>query len=382
MIGLLGAAATAPVAGCRDRNPPPPRVPLPTQHDREARLREREEMRPLPEPSYEDPATRRPFEDEPLVTQRPPEQRAFVESYRAVGSPRITLFVNRTLEGKLVPVNPDDPLVSVERRQRAKGDITVERTDIERRGYRRSDDVRERGDRFESRGDGGEFRESLDVYLRPGQYDEAQARSIDYEAIETILTDWIASNGQVTVISPVMARQRLSDEQVKEMEAGRPQALREVAQQLDTDVLIQVQARPTRQTRDGLEVRILAEAIDTRGGESIGRAVVDVPPPLEKVQINDYTRYLARKLMDDLAENWRNAPPQQQRRDEPRDQRREESRQQPQQRDPFSGEPQPQQPQQPQQREVVPAPAPAPAEAAPAAPAEPAAPATAPAEPS
>ena len=62
MIGLLGAAATAPVAGCRDRNPPPPRVPVPTQHDREARLREREEMRPLPEPSYEDPATRRPFE--------------------------------------------------------------------------------------------------------------------------------------------------------------------------------------------------------------------------------------------------------------------------------------------------------------------------------
>jgi hypothetical protein len=174
------------------------------------------------------------------------------------------------------------------------------------------DDDSRRGDRFESRGP-AQYRDSVDVYLRPGQYDEANARAIDYEAIETIMTDWIASNGQVTVISPVMARQRLSDEQVRELQEGRPQALSELARQLDADVLIQVQARPTRQTRDGLEVRILAEAINTRGGESIGRAVVDVPPPLEKTQINDYTRYLARKLMDDMSETWRAAPPAQRR---------------------------------------------------------------------
>jgi hypothetical protein len=292
--------------GCRQA-PPPPRVPVPTD-DRRATLREREEMRPLPEPAYEDPSVAPPFDDVPIVSQRPPEQRAFVDAYKAVGAPRITLFVNRTLEGRIVPVNPDDPLVSVERRQKSTGDVTVERSDTYRHEYRRHDDVRDRTDRFESRGP-GEYRESVDVYLRPGQYDEIQAKAIDYEAIENIMTDWIASDGQVTVISPTMARQRLSDEQVKEMEAGRPQALREVAQQLEADVLIQVQARPTRQTQQGLEARIIAEAINTRGGESIGRAVVDVPPPLDKVQINDYTRFLARKLMDDMAQTWQASPP-------------------------------------------------------------------------
>jgi hypothetical protein len=217
-------------------------------------LREREPMRPLPPPRYEDPAAQPPFEDVPLVSQRPPEQRMFVEAYRGVGSPRISLFVNRSLEGAGM-----------------------------------------------ARGNGD--------YLRPGEYDEVEARSIDYQAIETIMTDWIASNGQVTVISPTMVRQRLGDQQVKELQEGRPQALREVAEQLETDVLIQVQARPTKQTQRGLEVRIIAEALNTRGGESIGRAVVDVPPPLEKTQINEYTRFLARKLMDDMSENWRSAPP-------------------------------------------------------------------------
>jgi hypothetical protein len=305
-LGAVVLALLVLSLGCR-QSPPPPRVPVPT-NDRRATLREREEMRPLPEPAYDDPSVAPPFDDVPLVSQRPPEQRAFVESYKGVGAPRITLFVNRTLEGKIVPVNPDDPLVSVERRQRSTGDVTVERSDTYRREYRRHDDVRDRTDRFESRGP-GEYRESVDVYLRPGQYDEIQAKAIDYEAIENVMTDWIASNGQVTVISPTMARQRLSDEQVKEIEAGRPQALREVAQQLDADVLIQVQARPTRQTQQGLEARIVAEAINTRGGESIGRAVVDVPPPLDKLQINDYTRFLARKLMDDMAQTWRASPP-------------------------------------------------------------------------
>src|SRR5205807_1960747 len=101
-----------------------------------------------------------------------------------------------------------------------------------------------------------------------------------------------ASNGQVTVISPSMARQKLTAEQVKDLQSGRPRVLREIAEQLGTDVLVQVQAHPTQQTREGLKVRVIAEALNTRGGESIGRAVVDVPPPLGKLQINKYTRFL------------------------------------------------------------------------------------------
>jgi hypothetical protein len=82
----------------------------------------------------------------------------------------------------------------------------------------------------------------------------------------------------------------------------------ELAEQLGADVLVQAQIRPTRQTREGLAVRIVAEAVNTRGGQSIGRAVVDVPPPLEKRQMNKYTRFLARKLMDDMTGTWQNMP--------------------------------------------------------------------------
>jgi hypothetical protein len=131
------------------------------------------------------------------------------------------------------------------------------------------------------------------------------ARALDYETMENILIDWLAADGKVEVISPLMARQRLTDQQVKELQEGRPQALSEVARQLDADVLVQVQAHPTRQTRRGLQVRVLAEAINVRGGQSIGRAVVEVPPPLDKPQLNKYTRFLARRLMDGMTGSWR-----------------------------------------------------------------------------
>jgi len=249
-------------AGCHDETPPPPRVPIPvpsSDHQEYGELRDRDVVRPLPPPSPQETASRPPFHDEPLVDQAPPEQPAFVDLYRKVGSPKITLFVNRTLEGDLVPV--------------------------------------------------AEYHESTDVYLHPGQYDDVQARSLDYEAIENIMTDWIACQGQVTVISPTLARQRLSDEQVRELQSGRPQMLSEVAQQLGADVLIQVQAHPTRQTPQGLEVRLVAEAMNTRGGQSLARATVDMAPPLTKTQINKYTRWLARKLMSDMTATWSAPPP-------------------------------------------------------------------------
>ncbi|WP_428940306.1 hypothetical protein [Fontivita pretiosa] len=308
---LLPVVVLGVLAGCRDNTPPPPQVPVPTSDDRRAAMYQRDEQqaKPLPPPSYADPSHIPPFDDVPLVSQQPPEQHHFVDAYRRVGSPRIVVFVNRTLEGNIIPVNPEDPLLSVEHTRRSSTGVTVEsrQTHTRQRGWR--DRTREYSDRYESKGP-GEYRETTEVYLHPGQYDEAQARALDYQAIENIMTDWLAANGQVTVISPMMARQRLSDQQVKELQEGRPQVLSELAQQLNADVLVQVQARPTRQTQQGLEVRIVAEALNTRGGESIGRAVVDVPPPLEKTQINDYTRYLARKLMSDMTQSWTSPPPQ------------------------------------------------------------------------
>jgi hypothetical protein len=130
------------------------------------------------------------------------------------------------------------------------------------------------------------------------------AKSIDYTAMENILTDVLACQGAVEIMSPTVARQRMTDEQFKDFQSGRPRATRDIAQQLDTDVLIQVSAQPTRQTPEGLEIRLVGEALNVKGGQQVGRAVVDVPPPLEKATLNRYTRFVARKLMADMTQNW------------------------------------------------------------------------------
>ncbi len=302
-IGLL--AATATIAGCA--NKPPPRVPVPARGETDL-TREHDPVKPLPDSVYRGPDSAAVgFDDVPLLNQRPPEQRAFVDAYNRVGRPRIAIFVNRTLQGDIVPVNEDQPLASVEHTRRATTGVTIENRDTYTSDSRRRIEDRERVDRFESTGP-GEYSETTDVYLRPGQYDEVQARGLDYEAVENILTDWLASNGQVTIISPIMARQKLTPEQITELESGRPQVLSEIAQQLGVDVLVQAQARPTRQSFEGLHVRLIAEAINIKGGDSVARAVVDIKPPLDKPQINNYTRYVARKLMDDLTGAWSNAP--------------------------------------------------------------------------
>ena len=328
--GLLPILFIGPAlmsAGCRDDNPPPPRVPVPvpsSDHESYGELRENDVVRPLPPPTPAPGANRPPFMDEPLVDQAPPEQPAFVDQYRKVGSPKITLFVNRTLEGDLVPVNSNEPVASVVETRSSNGPVSVESHDSysqdsgshartyagwydshgDYHAYVSSDS----SDKFDSKGP-AQYSDKTDVYLQPGQYDEVDAKSLDYEAIENIMTDWIASQGQVTVISPTLARQRLSDEQVKDLQSGRPQMLSEIAQQLGADVLIQVQAHPTRQTAQGLEVRLVAEAMNTKGGQSLARATVDMEPPLTKTQINKYTRWLARKLMSDMTGTWSAPPP-------------------------------------------------------------------------
>jgi hypothetical protein len=279
-VGFVALAAGTEL-GCRASNPPPPRVPVPAQGNTDGGRRS-DPVKPLPPPpEYAEVDLGPGFDDVPLVNQRPPEQKAFVQAYQHVGRPRITVFVNRTLEGQLIPVDPGGT-----RPGRDAGDVFARNAN-----------------------NGTDTRASYDVYLEPGQYDEVEARALDYEAMETILTDWLAANGQVAIVSPAMARQRLTDEQIRDLQSGRPQVARDMAKQLGTEVLVQVQARPTRQTPNGLHVRLIAEAFNIEGGDSIGRAVVDVPPPLEKRTLNKYTRYIARKLMDDMTYAWSTAGP-------------------------------------------------------------------------
>jgi hypothetical protein len=85
--------------------------------------------------------------------------------------------------------------------------------------------------------------------------------------------------------------------------------MREAAQQLETDVIVQVSAHPTRQTQYGLEIRLVGEAFNVKGGQQVGRAVVDLPAPLEKTTINKYARFVARKLMMDMTQSWSSTEP-------------------------------------------------------------------------
>jgi hypothetical protein len=125
--------------------------------------------------------------------------------------------------------------------------------------------------------------------------------------METTLADWFSCGGRVVLISPTAARQSLGEQGIQHLQSGDPNAARQVADRLNADVLIEVQVQPTRQSGDHA-ARIVAEAVNTRGGQSIGRAVADVPPPLNKAEINKYTREVARKMMDDMAGTWNAFP--------------------------------------------------------------------------
>lgn len=296
VIGIAGLG----IVGCR-QSPPPPPTPVPAADGRTA-VRANDPPRPVDVPDYQfaPPGT---YTDVLLVIDNVPETRDFLAAYNRVGRPRLTLFVNRSLDGNLIPVNPNEPIISVEHGQSSNAGVTVERTQQRTYNDYWRQDRRERTDRFQSNGP-AEYRERTDVFLRPGQYDEIAARSLDYEAVENILTDWLMAGGRTTMISPTLVRQKLTEQQLKDLAGGKLIVNAEIAEQLGADVLIQVQAKPTRQTPQGLEVRIVAEALNIKGGQSLAHAVVDVPPPLEKTTINRYTRFLARKLMNDMAGTW------------------------------------------------------------------------------
>ena len=239
-----------------DNGPPPVRVvtnyapngpakPLPPQDDTAGGL----------PPAYADPA---------IVRQQAPEEPRYLQAYNNIGKPKLVVFVNRTVTGELVPVTPA---------------VTV-RTGV------------------------GPYDDRGTTYLRAGQYDEAQAKSIDYQLVENLLTEDLSADGKVAVIAPISARQRLGDDEVREIQAGRPQMLGELAVKLNADVLVQVTAHPSQETEDGLGIRLVAEAVNTHGGQAIAFAAVDVPPPLTKPRLNEFVRFVARKLMDGMSTSW------------------------------------------------------------------------------
>jgi hypothetical protein len=255
--------------------------------------------KPLPPPS--DTTNLQPgFDDPAILHQQLLEAPNFLAAYHRVGTPRIMVFVNRTLTGDLIPVNPNPPLVSIQNTQQATGSVRAN-SDTNSYGYYSGYTNTNRS--FESNGP-GTYTNKTEVYLQPGQYDDAQAKSIDYELIENLITDNLSADGKATMISPLSARQRLSDQEVQELQSGRPQMLGEIAEKLQADVLVQVTARPSVQTEQGLGIRLIAQAFNTKGGQAIANAAVDVPPPLIKTKLNVYSRFVARKLMDGMTQSW------------------------------------------------------------------------------
>ena len=244
----ISALSLFAAAGC-DPTPPPGRVfiPPPGSPGMMGRV-SFEPIKPLPPEALAqlEGGPALPYQDEPLVVQEAPEEPRFVNAYDGVGRPRLAIFVNRTLTG-------------------------------------------------DSLGEGEA---------------EVSTRRIDYDAVETILADWLSCQGKVLIMSPMLVRSKLTPQQVNEMSTSQPAIPRQLAGQLDAEVLIYVRALASKQSGDAVKLRIVAEALNIRDGLSIGRGVVDVPPPLEKQAINRYTRFLARKLMDNMAGAWMAPVPQ------------------------------------------------------------------------
>jgi hypothetical protein len=231
LLSVVGVTVAGVGVGCQGKHPAEPaaRGDVPPR-PWEPPLRQRDPIKPMPEPEYGGDVPPPPFYDAPLVGQRTPEEKAFLEAYEAIGRPRMMVLVS-----------------------------------------------------------GG---------AAAGRRDDLAVDEIDYESMQNILTDWFAADGRVDLLSPA-ENQRLSDAR-----AGAPQATRADAGR-GADVVVRVRAQQTRQTRQEAAVRLVGEAVNADDGRSIGRAVVDIPPPLDKPQLNKYTRWLGRRLMDQMAATWR-----------------------------------------------------------------------------
>ena len=80
------------------------------------------------------------------------------------------------------------------------------------------------GNAGHARNGNDDYQESALRNARAGHNDDASPRTLDYEAMETILTDLLSCNGQTLLTSPALARQHLNDQQVQDLQNGRATA--------------------------------------------------------------------------------------------------------------------------------------------------------------
>lgn len=309
-ISILTIAAVG-IYGCTQEAPPQAAIPADVTY-----VPHQAPPKPLPDSALNPPGATSPgpYQDADIVQQPLPEQAEFLAAYAKVHQPRIAIYVNRTLQGQIIPPNPGGPVESTEHTQTSTGSVTVGGGSYDEHADAYGRDVQSNHSNFSSNGP-ATYTETNTHYLAPGEYDEAKANTLDYQAMEKILSDWLSCGGQVHLISSDYLAAQLSPEEMAALQEGKPIVMSDMAQKVGADVLIQVQAHPTNQT-GALQVRLVAEAMNIRGGDQIGTAVVDVPLPLDKPQLNDYTRFIAAKLMVGMRGAWEsyaaNPPPPQQ----------------------------------------------------------------------
>src|SRR3954467_15960227 len=136
VLAAISGLSIGALAGCVDHTPPPPDAAVPPKHG--AGVRGDEPQKPLPGEGPDEQAVAQgqqgelpppPFYDVPLVSQDTPEQRAFVDAYTHVGRPRIVVFVNRTLEGDLLPSNGAAATSSNGGSGQNRNELTIENRD-------------------------------------------------------------------------------------------------------------------------------------------------------------------------------------------------------------------------------------------------------------
>ncbi len=242
---------------------------------------------------------------------------AFVQAYVAHRSPRIMVFVNRTINGDPLPKDGLDELLRVEEHQTATGAVNVQsnKTDTSNSqsssaGYggssvSNSNANSVNSNSFSSNGP-ADYSHTTTVKKAADKYDNIGASAADYAMIEDSIVKYFDDSGKVTIEDADAARAKLDREKVLRIENGDANAVRLLNTELQQDILIRVTATPTSHATIGTAVRLLAKAVSTADGRMLGTAFVDMPLPMSKTNINLYTGYLSSELMGDMAKKWSN----------------------------------------------------------------------------
>lgn len=248
-----------------------------------------------------------------------PHEPAFIEAYSKRRNPRMMVFVNRTLHGDTLPKEGLQEVMRTEEKHSATGAVSVvsekgtnENKNAASAGMGSSStEVSNKGTTDKSSftsGGPADYTKSTVVRVAPGKTDEIGATPEDYELIEMSVVKYFDNSGKVQIRDSEAARAKLDREKILRIENNDPAAVRLLATELQTDVLIRITAKPTVHSSWGRAVRLMAKAVGTTDARNLGTAFVDMPLPITKTNVNIYTKYLADQLMMEMAKKWLNPP--------------------------------------------------------------------------